>query len=132
MLPKCLSKALRAQKTPEKTQLGKDHFIRIIYRYFIKCCVNADPIFISRVGKIKRDSFLELVRSSSSVGEGEQIRTGKLNVTELYRNNQKPETEGTRGEETIRVGKLNTKVSILRRRKQISLTMTINTSGFVQ
>ena len=65
-----------------------------------------------RVGKIKRDSFLELVRSSSGVEESdqfrEQIKTGKLNVTELYRNNnQKPEA----GEEVIRVGKLNTKVS---------------------
>ena len=65
-----------------------------------------------RVGKIKRDSFLELVKSSSGVEESdqfrEQIKTGKLNVTELYRNNnQKPEA----GEEVIRVGKLNTKVS---------------------
>ena len=67
-----------------------------------------------RVGKIKRDSFLELVRSSSGLEESdqfrEQIKTGKLNVnvTELYRNNnQKPEA----GEEVIRVGKLNTKVS---------------------
>ena len=69
--------------------------------------------FMFRVGKIKRDSFLELVRSSSGVEESdqfrEQIKTGKLNVTELYRNNnQKPEA----GEEVIRVGKLNTKVSI--------------------
>ena len=67
---------------------------------------------VFRVGKIKRDSFLELVRSSSGVEESdqfrEQIKTGKLNVTELYRNNnQKPEA----GEEVIRVGKLNTKVS---------------------
>ena len=66
-----------------------------------------------RVGKIKRDSFLELVRSSSGMEESdqfrEQIKTGKLNVTELYRNNnQKPETGET---EMIRVGKLNTKVS---------------------
>ena len=64
------------------------------------------------MGKIKRDSFLELVRSSSGLEESdqcrEQIKTGKLNVTELYRNNnQKPEA----GEEVIRVGKLNTKVS---------------------
>ena len=67
---------------------------------------------VFRVGKIKRDSFLELVRSSSGLEESdqfrEQIKTGKLNVTELYRNNnQKPEA----GEEVIRVGKLNTKVS---------------------
>ena len=64
------------------------------------------------MGKIKRDSFLELVRSSSGLEESdqfrEQIKTGKLNVTELYRNNQKPETEA----EMIRVGKLNTKVSL--------------------
>ena len=63
------------------------------------------------MGKIKRDSFLELVRSSSGLEESdqfrEQIKTGKLNVTELYRNNQKPEAEP----EIIRVGKLNTKVS---------------------
>ena len=63
------------------------------------------------MGKIKRDSFLELVRSSSGLEESdqfrEQIKTGKLNVTELYRNNQKPEAEA----EIIRVGKLNTKVS---------------------
>ena len=64
------------------------------------------------MGKIKRDSFLELVRSSSGLEESdqfrEQIKTGKLNVTELYRNNQKPEAEA----EMIRVGKLNTKVSL--------------------
>ena len=64
------------------------------------------------MGKIKRDSFLELVRSSSGLEESdqfrEQIKTGKLNVTELYRNNQKPEAEA----EIIRVGKLNTKVSL--------------------
>ena len=69
--------------------------------------------FVFRVGKIKRDSFLELVRSSSGMEESdqfrEQIKTGKLNVTELYRNNnQKQETGET---EVIRVGKLNTKVS---------------------
>ena len=67
------------------------------------------------MGKIKRDSFLELVRSSSGLEESdqfrEQIKTGKLNVTELYRNNQKPEAEA----EMIRVGKLNTKVSLLSR-----------------
>ena len=81
------------------------------------------------MGKIKRDSFLELVRSSSGLEESdqfrEQIKTGKLNVTELYRNNQKPEAEA----EMIRVGKLNTKVS----RKISRIILYDDTvSGFVQ
>ena len=66
-----------------------------------------------RVGKIKRDSFLELVRSSSGAEESDQtrelIKTGKLDMTELYHHNQKQEAPA----EIIRVGKLNTKVGIL-------------------
>merc|ERR1712012_405925 len=45
-----------------------------------------------RVGKIKRDSFLELMKSNSC-DDGDtfkdQIKTGKLNMTDLYPNNNK-------------------------------------------
>merc|ERR1712064_154493 len=62
-----------------------------------------------RVGKIKRDSFLELVRSSSgSDGEifRDQIKAGKLNITDLYPNSRDSDEIV---KEEMKVGKLNTK-----------------------
>ena len=61
------------------------------------------------MGKIKRDSFLELAKSSS--GDEmmrDETRRGKLNVTDLYPNNQKEDV--LKGE--IKVGRLNTKVRL--------------------
>lgn len=61
------------------------------------------------MGKIKRDSFLELTKSNSC-DDGDtfkdQIKTGKLNMTDLYPNNNKEDF--VKGE--IKIGKLNTKV----------------------
>jgi len=57
-----------------------------------------------RVGKIKRDSFLEnFVKNEENYKD--QIKTGKLNVDELYLVNKSDETNRPE----IRVGKLNTK-----------------------
>ena len=62
-----------------------------------------------RVGKIKRDSFLELTKSNGC-DDGDtfkdQIKTGKLNMTDLYPNNNKEDF--VKGE--IKIGKLYTKV----------------------
>ena len=61
------------------------------------------------MGKIKRDSFLELAKSTS--GDEmmrDETRRGKLNVTDLFPNNQKEDV--LKGE--IKVGRLNTKVRL--------------------
>ena len=68
-----------------------------------------DPV---KVGKIKRDSFFEVVRSNSgSDGDifKDQIKAGKLNITNLYPNSQQDSEENIR--QDIKIGKINTKVS---------------------
>ena len=99
---------LNAAKLFEKNTQDMTENVRrepIRLNTFIKKTHVDDEIFV-RVGKIKRDSFLELTKSSS--GDEmlrDQIRTGKLNVTDLYPNNNHKE-DNFKGE--IKVGKLNT------------------------
>ena len=61
-----------------------------------------------RVGKLKRDSFLEVMKNPVDDTDTfrDQIKTGKLNVSDLYPNDQK-ETF-VRGE--VKIGKITTKV----------------------
>eukprot|EP00092_Neocalanus_flemingeri_P008532 GFUD01009191.1.p1 GENE.GFUD01009191.1~~GFUD01009191.1.p1 ORF type:complete len:962 (+),score=281.01 GFUD01009191.1:210-3095(+) len=58
------------------------------------------------VGKLKRDSFLEnFAKNDENINYKDQIKTGKLNVDELYPMN----TNDENFKPEIRVGKLNTK-----------------------
>ena len=59
-------------------------------------------------GKLKRDSFLEVIKNAGDETDTfrDQIKTGKLNVSDLYPNDQKEDL--VRGE--IKIGKIKTKV----------------------
>jgi len=59
-----------------------------------------------RVGKLKRDSFLEnFAKTDEGINYKDQIKTGKLNVDELFPTNKNDENF----KPEVRVGKLNTK-----------------------
>ena len=64
------------------------------------------------MGKLKRDSFLEVIKNPGDETDRDtfrdQIKTGKLNVSDLYPNDQKEDF--VRGE--IKIGKIKTKVSL--------------------
>lgn len=62
------------------------------------------------MGKLKRDSFLEVIKNGVEDTDPlrDQMKTGKLNVSDLYPNDQK-ETF-VRGE--VKIGKIKTKVGI--------------------
>ena len=61
-----------------------------------------------RVGKLKRDSFLEVMKNPVDDTDTfrDQIKTGKLNVSDLYPNDQR-ETF-VKGE--VKIGKIRTQV----------------------
>ena len=66
------------------------------------------------MGKLKRDSFLEVIKNPGDETDRDtfrdQIKTGKLNVSDLYPNDQKEDF--VRGE--IKIGKIKTKVTLVK------------------
>ena len=65
-------------------------------------------LWFIRVGKLKRDSFLEVIKNPADDTDTfrDQIKTGKLNVSNLYPNDQKEDVV----KEGMKIGKIKTKV----------------------